>query len=209
MFEGQTGGWLEVVCRSMFSGKSEELIRRVKRARIARQKVQVFIGVADRFGIDARDGELLRVDVGQVGESGEIAVKVAVMKRRVRSGAASPFPLGFRGKRASIARLLGEPPAERHRIAPGDADHRAVRAVRIVARPGVVLVSLIVEPVEVVRVEAGELLAGHFDRAHIERPVDPDRAERLFVGKSLPRAHDELTFGYQLQFDGHSITQGQ
>lgn len=36
------GGWLEVVCGSMFSGKTEELIRRVKRAQIARQKVQVF-----------------------------------------------------------------------------------------------------------------------------------------------------------------------
>ncbi len=36
------GGWLEVVCGSMFSGKTEELIRRAKRAVIAKQKVQVF-----------------------------------------------------------------------------------------------------------------------------------------------------------------------
>ena len=36
------GGWLEVICGSMFSGKTEELIRRVRRARIARQSVQVF-----------------------------------------------------------------------------------------------------------------------------------------------------------------------
>lgn len=36
------GGWIEVICGSMFSGKTEELIRRVKRAEIARQKVQVF-----------------------------------------------------------------------------------------------------------------------------------------------------------------------
>nr|WP_041808457.1 thymidine kinase [Evansella cellulosilytica] len=35
-------GWLEVVCGSMFSGKSEELIRRVRRAYYGRQKVQVF-----------------------------------------------------------------------------------------------------------------------------------------------------------------------
>lgn len=35
-------GWIEVVCGVMFSGKSEELIRRVKRAAIARQQVQVF-----------------------------------------------------------------------------------------------------------------------------------------------------------------------
>ena len=36
------GGWIEVIVGSMFSGKSEELIRRLKRAAIARQKVQVF-----------------------------------------------------------------------------------------------------------------------------------------------------------------------
>jgi thymidine kinase len=35
-------GWIEVICGSMFSGKSEELIRRIKRAKIARQTVQAF-----------------------------------------------------------------------------------------------------------------------------------------------------------------------
>jgi len=42
---GQTrrsAGWIEVIAGSMFSGKSEELIRRLRRAKIARQKVQVF-----------------------------------------------------------------------------------------------------------------------------------------------------------------------
>jgi thymidine kinase len=39
---GQQTGWIEVICGSMFSGKSEELIRRVRRAEIAKQKVQVF-----------------------------------------------------------------------------------------------------------------------------------------------------------------------
>jgi thymidine kinase len=37
-----TAGWIEVIAGSMFSGKSEELIRRLRRAKIARQKVQVF-----------------------------------------------------------------------------------------------------------------------------------------------------------------------
>jgi thymidine kinase len=35
-------GWIEVVCGCMFSGKTEELIRRLRRAQIARQKVSVF-----------------------------------------------------------------------------------------------------------------------------------------------------------------------
>jgi thymidine kinase len=39
---GSPNGWIEVITGSMFSGKSEELIRRLRRARIARQKVQVF-----------------------------------------------------------------------------------------------------------------------------------------------------------------------
>ena len=35
-------GWVEVICGSMFSGKTEELIRRLKRAQFARQKVEIF-----------------------------------------------------------------------------------------------------------------------------------------------------------------------
>ncbi|MBC7798598.1 MAG: thymidine kinase [Pyrinomonadaceae bacterium] len=46
-------GWIEVIVGSMFSGKSEELIRRLKRAKIARQRVQVFKPkIDDRFSID-------------------------------------------------------------------------------------------------------------------------------------------------------------
>jgi len=44
-----SGGWIEVICGSMFSGKTEELIRRIRRAQIARQKVQVF-----KHSLDAR-----------------------------------------------------------------------------------------------------------------------------------------------------------
>jgi len=42
VYQRQDRGWIEVICGSMFSGKTEELIRRVRRAQIARQKVQVF-----------------------------------------------------------------------------------------------------------------------------------------------------------------------
>ena len=46
-------GWIEVIAGSMFSGKSEELIRRLRRAKIARQKVQVFKPDVDsRFSRD-------------------------------------------------------------------------------------------------------------------------------------------------------------
>ena len=46
-------GWIEVITGSMFSGKSEELIRRLRRAQIARQKVQIFKPTVDkRFSDD-------------------------------------------------------------------------------------------------------------------------------------------------------------
>jgi thymidine kinase len=46
-------GWIEVITGSMFSGKSEELIRRLRRAQIARQKVQIFKPIVDdRFSGD-------------------------------------------------------------------------------------------------------------------------------------------------------------
>ena len=35
-------GWIEVICGSMFSGKTEEILRRVKRAKIAKQKIKIF-----------------------------------------------------------------------------------------------------------------------------------------------------------------------
>lgn len=41
-FQRGSLGWIEVICGSMFSGKSEELIRRLRRAQIARQRVQIF-----------------------------------------------------------------------------------------------------------------------------------------------------------------------
>src|SRR5882762_8649321 len=44
-------GWIEVITGSMFSGKSEELIRRLRRAQIAKQKVQIFKPLVDnRYG---------------------------------------------------------------------------------------------------------------------------------------------------------------
>lgn len=50
------GGRVEVICGSMFSGKTEELIRRVRRAMIARRRVQVF-----KHSLDDRFGDLGRV----------------------------------------------------------------------------------------------------------------------------------------------------
>lgn len=45
--KGERRGWIEVICGSMFSGKTEELIRRLKRARIANLKVEIFKPAVD------------------------------------------------------------------------------------------------------------------------------------------------------------------
>ncbi len=47
-FKGQRSGWIEVICGSMFSGKTEELIRRLKRTKIANQKVEIFKPAVDK-----------------------------------------------------------------------------------------------------------------------------------------------------------------
>jgi thymidine kinase len=44
---GERRGWIEVICGSMFSGKTEELIRRMKRAKIANLKVEIFKPAVD------------------------------------------------------------------------------------------------------------------------------------------------------------------
>ena len=54
-------GWVEVICGSMFSGKTEELIRRLKRALYGKQKVQVF-----KPQIDTRYDELAVVSHSQI-----------------------------------------------------------------------------------------------------------------------------------------------
>ncbi|AGT33741.1 thymidine kinase [Geobacillus genomosp. 3] len=54
MYVMTQSGWLEVICGSMFSGKSEELIRRIRRAQFARQEVKVFKPTIDnRYSEDA------------------------------------------------------------------------------------------------------------------------------------------------------------
>ena len=45
------GGWIELICGSMFSGKTEELLRRVRRSEIARRRIQLFKPQVDiRYG---------------------------------------------------------------------------------------------------------------------------------------------------------------
>lgn len=51
MYHGAQEGWIEVIAGVMFSGKSEELLRRIRRALIAGKRVQVFKShLDDRYG---------------------------------------------------------------------------------------------------------------------------------------------------------------
>ena len=78
--DGHRGGWIEIIAGGMFSGKSEELIRRLRRAVIARQRVQVFKPVLDdRFATDevvSRDERRLKAIA--VGTSAELLARVEI-----------------------------------------------------------------------------------------------------------------------------------
>ena len=71
-------GWIEVITGSMFSGKSEELIRRLRRAQIARQKVQIFKPLIDERYSESHivSHSEMRIESAVVGSAGEILVLV-------------------------------------------------------------------------------------------------------------------------------------
>ena len=74
-----SGGWIEVVAGVMFSGKSEELMRRVRRALIARKRVQVFKSHLDSryaglFAVSSHDGRT--VEAVPVDSSAQVAQRI-------------------------------------------------------------------------------------------------------------------------------------
>ena len=78
--DGHRGGWIEIIAGGMFSGKSEELIRRLRRSVIARQRVQVFKPIIDdRFATDevvSRDERRLKAMA--VATSAELLSRVEI-----------------------------------------------------------------------------------------------------------------------------------
>jgi thymidine kinase len=117
-------GWIEVITGSMFSGKSEELIRRLRRVQIARQRVQVFKPIVDdRFS----DGHIvshsdMRIPSEIVRDSDELVRLVAPETEVVGIDEGQFFDLNLpaacntladRGKRVIVAGLdqdfLGRP----------------------------------------------------------------------------------------------------
>jgi thymidine kinase len=117
-------GWIEVITGSMFSGKSEELIRRLRRAQIARQRVQIFKPVIDsRYSHDHIVSHSdMRIESTNVGSSDELVSLVAEDTDVVGIDEGQFFDLNLppacnalanRGKRVIVAGLdqdyLGRP----------------------------------------------------------------------------------------------------
>lgn len=109
-------GWVEVICGCMFSGKTEELIRRMTRAQIARQKLQVFKPmVDDRYGKEfVASHNANRIDSIPVQDSSEIIARLEDSTRVVGIDEAQFFDnglvevverLAMRGLRVVIAGL--------------------------------------------------------------------------------------------------------
>jgi thymidine kinase len=73
-YRSPSHGWIEVITGSMFSGKSEELIRRLRRAQIARQRVQIFKPSFDnRFAeVEIVSHSDMRIQGVNVGSSAEL-----------------------------------------------------------------------------------------------------------------------------------------
>ncbi|MDX1450288.1 MAG: thymidine kinase [Acidimicrobiia bacterium] len=78
MYRRPDSGWIEVICGPMFSGKSEELIRRVTRSKIARLKVQTFKPALDVRYADAHvvSHSSLRAEAAPVADSAELIRRV-------------------------------------------------------------------------------------------------------------------------------------
>ena len=78
--DGYKGGWIEIIAGGMFSGKSEELIRRLRRSIIGRQRVQVFKPIIDdRFSTEdivSRDDR--RLKAVSVATSSELLARVEI-----------------------------------------------------------------------------------------------------------------------------------
>ena len=117
-------GWIEVVAGSMFSGKSEELIRRLRRAQIAKRKVQIFKPRIDtRYSNDhITSHSAMQIDAENVSTSRELLERVATDTEVVGIDEAQFFDvelpavcttLADQGKRVIVAGLdqdyLGKP----------------------------------------------------------------------------------------------------
>ena len=77
VYNNEQFGWIEVICGSMFSGKTEELIRRIKRAKIANQKIKVFkpeIDSRSKNFIESHDES--KLECIEVKSSNEILKKI-------------------------------------------------------------------------------------------------------------------------------------
>ena len=98
MYPAGAGGWIEVVCGVMFSGKSEELIRRVRRALIAKKKVQVFKSHLDEryaglYHVSSHDGRT--VEAVPVDSPEQIAREVLPETQVVAIDEAQFLPAGI------------------------------------------------------------------------------------------------------------------
>ena len=99
----QRGGWLEVICGPMFSGKSEEMIRRLRRAEIAGQRVVIFKPqIDDRYdATDVVSHAGARMRAVPVTSRAEIAARAQrLRRRRHRRGAVPRRAIVVRGARA-------------------------------------------------------------------------------------------------------------
>ena len=126
LYPGGSRGWIEVICGVMFSGKSEELIRRVRRALIAKKRVQVFKSHLDGAPVVAipidtpeqiasavhGDTQVVAIDEAQFLQAGIVDLATALAgsgKRVILAGTDTDFrgePFGCMPQLLAVAEVV-------------------------------------------------------------------------------------------------------
>jgi thymidine kinase len=175
MFHGTHPGWIEVISGVMFSGKSEELIRRVRRAVIARKKVQVFKSRLDEryagiYNVSSHDGTI--VEAEPVKEAREIMERVRPDTEVVAVDEAQFLDMGI----VSVANALADR-GVRVILAGTDTDFRAER---FGAMPELMAAAEIVDKMQAICVVCGG---------------PATRNQRLVDGKPAPYDSPQIMVG--------------
>jgi thymidine kinase len=196
MFHGTKPGWIEVISGVMFSGKSEELIRRVRRAVIARSRVQVFKSHLDSryagiYTVSSHDGTI--VEAEPINESREIMSRLRADTQVVAVDEAQFLDAGI----VAVANALADR-GVRVILAGTDTDFRAER---FGAMPELMAAAEIVDKLHAICVVCGGP-ASRNQRLVNGRPAPYDSPQIMVGGHEsyearcrhchqVPRQHEE------------------
>ena len=175
---------------------------------IPRHEVPETVGIFNRPGIHAGNGQFLQRHVPQVGIRGKIRIPLPEKEIRISSPPGRVFPLRFRRQGHFFPGFPGKPAAKFHGPGPRHPDDGKTRiGIHVVAGPHLVLVMHVIPSVSILRVEAAVLFQRHFRLSHPERPFNPHRGNRTFRRCFPFIPHPELPCGNAAERHVHAVPQ--